>query len=551
MVDNTGGGPRRPRSAPRGSSMNASLRIGDFDLDFAVYTCEQTFYEPQDWQAAGSSYTCEHLVDGDEGEALTSPAGRLRVEAREVTGDLIHVHASCQHESAVKAVKIALTLPYLDMLAPERITLQEATWRQWDFPRDWRAGFAVWQAGSRYFTVVTQETPWRFKRLRALRTGDRMRLEIIQDAALRERTRRFESSVWQIGYRDEIDGLLDDYAAFVQRAGGVVDFARRQDMPEWARWLGLVVNLHCTDWNGRTNLDFAGLARAAEVLADLFPPAQTLLYPIGWDGRYMRAYPDYRPAPGLGGHDGFRRFCDQARRRGFHVMPHLNAMAVNMRHPQYLQHLKDYVIRDWNGLLRHSYHIDWDHDGLGDPAHAYIALEPPALREILVDAVDRLVREYGIDAVFLDETCNVFYNDPAWDQVEGVRRLIRDLHEAHPDLLIAGEEWNEMLLGLTPLVQVWEETQDGRGGFGRERSPLMRAWAGRFIRACGYLALASPDGQTGVHEWPDKPWRDERENEAFYIPTLSVAGHTLERGRAGIQATVERARDYVRRFVPK
>jgi hypothetical protein len=320
-------------------------------------------------------------------------------------------------------------------------------------------------------------------------------------------------------------------------------------MPAWMQRVGLVVNLHGTDWNGQTNLDFAGMTHAAEALAPLFPPEQTILYPIGWDGRYMRAYPDFEPSAGLGGPEGFRSFVARARELGFHVMPHLNAMAVNMRHPLYLTHLKDYVIRDWNGLPRHSFTIDWDHDGLGDAAHAYIALEPPALREILVGAVTRLVRNYGIDAVFLDETCNVFYNDPAWDQVEGVRRLVHDLHQAHPDLLIAGEEWNEMLLGLTPLVQLWEETQDGRKGFGREKSPLMRAWAGRFIRACGYLALASPDGTTGVHEWPDKPWRDERDNEAFYIPTLSLTRHTLERGLAGVQATVARARDYVARFV--
>ena len=49
--------------------------------------------------------------------------------------------------------------------------------------------------------------------------------------------------------------------------------------------------------------------------------------------------------------------------------------------------------------------------------------------------------ECGIDAVLLDETCNVFYNDAAWDRVDGVRRLVRDLRRARPGLLIAGEEW--------------------------------------------------------------------------------------------------------------
>mgnify|MGYP000846998443 CR=1 FL=1 len=528
--------------------MNDRLTIGPFELNVQVYTCEGTFYHATGWQSAGETFVCDQLVNGADGEARPSTAGQLMVRVHSADAEGIRVQVTAEHEHAIKAVKLALELPYMRMLAPEQTDLAEATWRQWDFPRDWRTGFAAWEHGARYFTVVTHEAPWRFKRLLALRNGDRMRLQIVQDASLRERTRKFESSVWEIGYRDALDPMLDDYAAFVERAFGALQFDRRRDMPAWTRHVGLVVNLHGTDWNGGTNLDFAGMTSAIEALAGLFPAAQTLLYPIGWDGRYMRDYPDYRPSPGLGGEDGFRDFCTRARELGFHVMPHLNAMAINMRHPLYLTHLKDYVIRDWNGLPRHAYHIDWDHDGLGDAAHAYIALEPPALREILVAAVDRLVRDYGIDAVFLDETCNVFYNDPAWDQVEGVRRLVRDLHERQPDVLIAGEEWNEMLLGLTPVVQIWEETQDGRKGFGREKSPLMRAWAGRFIRSCGYLALASPDGTTGVHEWPDKPWIDERDNEAFYIPTLSITRYTLERGMAGIQATVARAQDYILRF---
>lgn len=529
--------------------MSTRLQIGAYALELFVYTCEGTFYQPHCWEAEGDWHVCRTLVNGEDGEARDASHGELRVRVLADEGERIRIRLAARHEHAIKGIKIALDLPYLPMLAPEEITLDDATWREWHFPRDWRTGFAVWQAQQRFFTVVTHENPWRFKRLRALRTGGRMRLEILQDASLRERTHRFESSEWEIGYRSEIDTLLDDYARFVGQAFGATAFDRRMDMPDWTRGLGLVVNLHNTDWNGRVHLDFAGMTRAVEALAQQFPAERTLLYPIGWDGRYMRDYPTYEPSPGLGGAAGFKAFCARARQLGFHIMPHLNAMAVNMCHPQYLRHLKDYVIRDWNGLYRHSYHIDWDHDGLGDAAHAYIALEPPALREILCEATDRLVRTYGLDGIFLDETCNVFYNDPAWDQVQGVRRLIYDLHECQPDILIAGEEWNEMLLGLTPVVQIWEETQDGRAGFGRVKSPLVRKWAGRFVRACGYLALASPDGETGVHEWPDKPWIDEQENEAFYLPTLSLTRHSIERGQVGIAATVKRARDYVARFV--
>jgi hypothetical protein len=533
--------------------MFAPAPLGPFNTDFYLYTSDVSFYRPTGWRRAGGQLISTELFTGDAGEARSAD-GTLVIEPlpggdHQDSAHYARFRISARHTFPIKAVKFALDLPYMKMLAPEEVELEEATWRQWDFPAFWRTGFAIWQAKTGYFTLATQDYPWRFKRLRALRAGERMRLEIIHDAPLRTRSFDFAPATWELGYRSEIDTLLDQHAAFVAQAFGARPFEQRKDTPDWLRRVALVVNLHGTDWNGVTNLDFGGMTAAVRTLGDLFPAEQTILYLIGWDGRYMRAYPDYRPADGLGGPEGFTALCRQARARGFHIMPHLNAMAANMCHPLYLRHLKDYVLRDGNGVGTHSFKIDWDHDGLGDPAHAYISLVPPALRDILSAAVDRLVADYEIDSVFLDETCNVFYNDPAWDQVDGVRRLVRDLHARHPDLLIAGEEWNEMLLGLTPLVQIWEETADGRKGFGREKSPLLRCWAGRFIRSCGYLALASPDGRTGVHEWPDKPWIDERANEPYYIPTLSITGATLARGLDGIGATIARARDYAARYI--
>ncbi len=529
--------------------MSSPLRTSSFEVGVHVHTANGTYCEPAGWCATGDRFTSERLVNGDAGEAHEETGATLCVEALSLDSERFALRARAHHPEIVKAIKFVLDLPYMPMLAPEEVALEEATWRDWHFPRDWRTGFAVWQADGRHFTVCTKDHPWHFKRLRALRNGNRMRLEIIQDANVRERSLDFATSEWEIGYRSDVDGLLDDYALFTEQAFGAAAFSRRQDAPEWARGLGLVVNLHCTDWNGQTNLDYPGLTRAAESLANQFPAERTLLYPIGWDGRYMRDYPTFEPSAGLGGADGFKSFCQRARGLGFHIMPHLNAMVCNMRHRLYAPHLKDYVIRNHLGRPVHCLHIDWDHDGLGDPAHSYLALQPAALRDILVERISSLVREYDLDAVFLDETCNVFYNDPAWDQVDGVRRLVRDIHRACPNLLVVGEEWNELLLGLTPVVQLWEETADGRGGFGRGKSAMVRRWAGRFIRGCGYLALASPDGHTGVHEWPDKPWIDERDNETFYIPTLSLTGQTLERGADGIRATIDRARRYVDQYV--
>lgn len=71
----------------------------------------------------------------------------------------------------------------------------------------------------------------------------------------------------------------------------------------------------------------------------------------------------------------------------------MNAIAVNIRERLYAAHLKHYGLRD---------------------------------------AIERLVGGFGVDSIFLDETCSVFYNDPAWDQVDGVRRWVRDVRRHRP-----------------------------------------------------------------------------------------------------------------------
>jgi len=528
--------------------VEAPVRVGELAFKLAIYTSDSTEFRPIEWGANHNQFESRAAMAGTGASQQRTNESHVVVRTYPAPEDRARFDVWCRLPAPVKAVKIALDLPALNMLAPEATEMPEGTWRQWDYPAFWRAGFAIWSDGKRFFTVTTQDVPWHFKRLRVLRRDAQMGLEIVQDASLRTRSLDFRTSVWEIGYRSEVDSLLDEHARFVSQAFGARHFDCRPDAPAWLRRVGLVVNLHGTDWTGRTHLDFAGMTAAAEHLAGRFPPDRTILYPIGWDGPYMRNYPDFQPSRELGGPEGFGRFCAAARAAGFHVMPHLNAMVCNPRNPLFAGHLEHYTLRNFLGNPVRCQHIDWDRDGLPDTAHNYISLIPRGLRDVLRATVDRLVRQYRVDAVFLDETCNVFYNDPAWDQVEGVRRLIRELRQDHPDLLIAGEEWNELILGLTPLVQVWEETADGQAAFGRRKSPLMRRWAARFIRACGYLGLVSPDGSRGVHEWPPAPWVAETENDGYYIPTLAITGSTLQRGQEGIRATVARAEDYVRRF---
>lgn len=515
------------------------------ELDVFVHTPDKVLHAG-DW-AAGAGLVPAGRVTWGDGAPL--PGARVELERDRPRPGVLRWRLRAAAPEPIKAARFVVEIAAGRMLAPEETVLPEGQWRQWDFPRHWRIGLALFEAaGGGCVYLATHEQPWRPRRLRARRTGERIRLEIVQDAALRERGLRFESSWWELGRAESPAPALAAYAEFVERAWGAQPWSRRPDVPDWLRGVSLVVNLHGMDWQGRVHLDFAAMRAACEHLARRIDPRRVLLYVVAWDGRYMRHYPDYAISPELGGEDGFARLVATARRLGFHLMPHFNAMSVDLQHPWYTQHLSHYVLRHADGTPVHCRGIDWDGDGLGDSTRAYLALQPPGWRELLVERIAGLLDRFPIDAVFLDETCNVFYNDPVHDQAAGVRCLVADLRARWPGLLVAGEEWNEMLLACTPLVQVWQRTGDGRLPLGCRPAPLLDAWAAGYIRTCGYLGMVSPTGSTGVHEWPDGTFVPETELNELHIPTLALTRGALER-EADVARVIRHAQAYEARFL--
>ena len=235
---------------------------------------------------------------------------------------------------------------------------------------------------------------------------------------------------------------------------------------------------------------------ALRFTADRVDGAKVLAYLPGWEGRYYAAYPDYAPAEALGGPEGFDRLVTTAHDLGVRVMPMFGVHGVNTA---VYSSWEDAVFRSRTDRMPVLVNKpDWDGDRSGEDDQVFCNPGEPAFRAHLLAQLDRVVRDHGVDGVFLD-TSACWFNDPRFGLMEGYQALVGALRRDHPGLLVAGEGWFDALLGLFPVNQTWHDPS------AEFRCPDVMS---RFARALPHLSVAAPGaGSTGVHEagWGTPP----------------------------------------------
>lgn len=173
-----------------------------------------------------------------------------------------------------------------------------------------------------------------------------------------------------------------------------------------------------------------------------------LLYLPGWFAPYDRKYPLYAPAEELGGKKAFGKLLALARNLGAIIMPHLNFWGYDPTLDPLLDratvqgHDRDGNLARWPRFtpLFASNEV------------CYMRISHPAWQKIFFRYFDALVGDYGLEAIFLDQIGNVF-EDPACDYQAATTALLRRIHAAFPQLLIAGEVLSEALVDHICLFQ--------------------------------------------------------------------------------------------------
>lgn len=286
-----------------------------------------------------------------------------------------------------------------------------------------------------------------------------------------------------------VEADFEAHLAFMEQTFGLQHWETRPDVPDWMRSIRLVLNLHGQHWTGYVFNTFDQMADAIRFVTQHIPGEQVLAYIPGWEGRYYYAYPWYRPGEAMGGDAGFRRLCAAAKELGVYLMPMFGMHGTNIQ-----------VYPDWersvfrsrtNSYVKLVNFPDWDTDRFGEDDQVFLNPGEPTFRQHLLEQVSAVIRDYQVPGVFLD-TSACWFNDPRYNLYEGYRLLISELHQRHPDVLIAGEGWWDALLAILPVNQSWLPLNH------HYRFPQLLT---RYSRALGHLREGAPGPvSTGVHE---------------------------------------------------
>ena len=330
--------------------------------------------------------------------------------------------------------------------------------------------------------------------------------------------------------------LFEARCAIAERAWGLRPWEIRDDVPDWARRVGLVLNLHGTHWTGYIFNTYEQQLDAIRYVAERIEGQRVLAYLAAWDGRYNYNWPRYEADERMGGVAGLRKLVKEAHTLGVRVIPQIGAVSANRR--LLPPSLHDSACQDAHGNT-YVKEVEWDNDRVPDTYRVNANIGHPGFRQFLLEKTFGITKEFGFDGIFLDINMQ-FSNDPRFHLTEGHRAFAAACHERFNDCLIFGENWYDGLMPLYPLVHSVTGKDSG----------VLRNWPTVFDRYCRttyHLIHPAPGrGSSGVYEagYLD-PFEPDPNLNA--IPAISFVNDTLHDHRHAIDRHIEIAKTYMQR----
>lgn len=462
-------------------------------------------------------------------------AGRVRVEISRDNGAYVW-RIEAEHEEPLKVIKLLLWgLPesafgqgwWQPTSTAGRTAVPTATAPvRWNYP--WREWLTPWacageQDGAPLVSISLRDDHLRAKRLYTHLppyADTKPVVEVIyeEDAARWGSTIRTCEMRLRVTNRiAEINADFEEHLAFTEAAYNLRLWETRTDVPDWMRDVKLVLNLHGQHWTGYVFNTFDQMGEALKTITQHVEGRHILAYVPGFEGRYYYAYPHYRPGEAMGGDAGFRRLVETANVLGVRLMPMFGMHGANVQvYPDYERSVFRTRTDSYTTLVNCP---DWDTDRSGEDDQVFLNPGEPVFRQHLLEQVSAIVRDYGVSGVFLD-TSACWFNDPRYNLYEGYQLLIDELHQRHPDLLVAGEGWFDAILGVMAVNQSW---------LGVDRLYKFPQILNRYGRALGHLAEGAPGPvSTGVHE---RGFTYKKAGAATpgHIPSVGIVDDTMSR----------------------
>ena len=368
-------------------------------------------------QGADSQRSLLVAADAKTGDILVTPNGISSRRGVRSVGWRVPIHPQA---TAILPVVNGMRIPSSAAHPPSG---------RFPWPFKWEAQLAIAERSGACMMIHSQEQAYQFKALRLGRNGDRTELCFESEPPGPLWQNRTAGGVeWRINvYKGDWKVPAARYRAWMQRVHDLA--AKREGRPAWVDKITLAV---CWAWADEKMLD---------ALAAVHPPEETLIHlSHHWrNDKYDINYPDYTPnETGL-------KYTAKAREMGFHVMPHFNYWALDMKHA-FFQEVRDFQIRSVDQNKPEGWY--WPPQTYDYTRMAYIHPGLGIWRNKLVDVVLDTCGKMDTDAAFIDQTLCTWNTDnglvEGMNTIEGMRTLQEEFAAIRPELVLVGEGLNEV-----------------------------------------------------------------------------------------------------------
>lgn len=428
--------------------------------------------------------------------------GLLTVSADDKTGELIIEPSAYSSRPGVLACRWNITgiKSSVELVAPffqgVKLKLDDPLIKnsRWGWPFQWEAGLAILQSSKGGFWVHTQDTQYRFK---AIQTGNQI-------------------DPFVLGFDSEAYGPIDDNLSAGGLCWRINTYQGDWKVPaeKYRLWYWQAYNLEAEEQIRQPwirDVKFAiswcpGDPAILDALAKKISPKKVLIHFPDWrTDNYDENYPTFIPSERAKG------FIMKGQQMGFNIMPHFNSIDMDPSNPVYAQ-VRDFPYRSietrqlqgWSWYNRRVIGVpESNTNRLNNRDKKVMVKIHPGLsmwRSILGQNMLKPVLDLSLNLVFIDVTLCIWniHNCivESMPPTEGMNKLIKNVSELGPGLVVGGEGLNEINAQRQSFAQVhlFRSSQDSVQGLERTGGcNLNEVLFEKLCRTFGYSGLGGKD----------------------------------------------------------
>jgi hypothetical protein len=410
------------------------------------------------------------------------------------------------------------------------------------YPFWWNAQFVLGRTKDGGCIVRTKDRGPDLKMLRVRREAEGFALTYGFEAPGPLRSKMLAAEWFIDCYSGSWKQPVDRHRAWMERAFDLQTLEMNSSYPEWMKSINFVLEMWgITKDRSEPLHTFDQMISRLHEWQKLHRPEETLVYLPGFAEHGIDSHaPDYNPSNDLGGPRGFKRLLKEAHRMGYRVMAHTNVLALTYRHRLFSK-LRKHQVVDVFGRPQ-GWGLDMDGDWLAEPYFAYVNPGAEAWTRVMKQVIGTLIREYGVDAVFLDQTLLAFNVSRGPNFVQGMRKHVRRLQEAFPDTLFAGEGLHEQVVNALPVAQIHgiDSIAEVHGMDGIQQwktaHPVSTYLFGPYTRFVAHLLTKHPSH-------PMFHLQEQAYAELGVIPALCLYHHKQSMTLPAVRSMVRRAKN--------